>query len=94
MKGSLSSLATVAMSRPKEKVVVKHFRNAPVANECDYCDQCTSNHYCCHPVKGSNFMIEGEGIEICGRLACVHCKEQWEGRSEKHMNRCHLHLTS
>ena len=91
MQGSLSSLATAAVSRSKEKVVIKKFRNAPVAKECDYCHEHTSNHYCRHPVKDSNFTIEGEGIEICGMLACIHCKEQWEGGPEQHMNRCRLH---
>ena len=91
MQGGHSSLATAALSRSKEKVVIKKFHNAPVANECDYCHEHTSNHYCRHPVKGSNFTIEGEGIEICGMLACIHCKEQWEGGPEQHMNRCRLH---
>ena len=95
--GSHNAATTTLQKRQRrsgEKVVITKFRNAPVANECDYCHQHTSNHYCHYPVKGSNFTIDGEGIEICGRLACIHCKEEWVGGSEQYTNRCSLHPTS
>ena len=61
------------------------------SQKCNYCNGgLPSNHYCREPKKGSLIFIEGEDIEICGKVACIECKCKW-GSPESYQNRCREH---
>ena len=61
------------------------------ATSCNYCQgKIISNNYCRKPVNGLQTFIEGESIEIFGKVACIQCKFKW-GNAEDYMNRCKEH---
>lgn len=57
---------------------------------CDICKRIKSNHYCRFELEGSKICIEGEDKEICGKVACFMCKQEW-GDPEDFENRCQVH---
>ena len=83
------------LSRQKNPRTIKYEKyRCHEAASCNFCQgKVLSNHYCKKAVKGSQIFIEGENIEICGKVACIDCKFKW-GNAEDYVNRCKEHVNA
>ena len=73
------------------KFTIKRLASGALESKiCHLCCAIPSNHFCRYPVKGSEIFIEGEGSEICGKLACHECRSKW-GNPGDYQNRCTEH---